>query len=68
MITFESGIDYRCREAAKPTVAKFHLGAGEYRYVVIGTNYGYIRTTSGDVRTWRSYSGAWRAAKNYVEA
>lgn len=66
MITFESGMDYRCRQADKPTVAKYHMGSGEYRYVVIGTNYGYIHTTSGDVRTWCSYSGAWRAAKNYV--
>ena len=67
MITFENGIDHRAREAKKPTVAKFNMGgAGCYRYVVIGTNYGYIHTTSGDIRTWKSKSGAYRAARNYV--
>lgn len=66
MITFESGIDIRCRQVEKPTVAKIHVGKGVYRYCVIGTQYGYIHTTGGDVRTWCSYSGAYRAAKNYV--
>lgn len=81
MITFESGIDIRCRGAAKPTVAKIRtdnpndvfrqiaLRNGAlpvYRFCVIGTDYGHIHTTGGDVRTWRSYSGARRAANKYV--
>lgn len=67
MITFENGIDHRAREVDKPTVARFNLGgANGYRYVVIGTNYGYIHTSAGDVRTWNSKSGAYRAARNYV--
>ena len=65
MITFESGIDHRSRECKVPTVARFHMGNGQYRFIVIGTNYGHIHTTGGDVRTWRSYSGARRAARNY---
>lgn len=67
MITFENGIDARCREATKPTVARFNMGGPlGYRYIVIGTQYGFIHTTGGDVRTWNSKSGAYRAARNYV--
>ncbi|MEF2253322.1 hypothetical protein RSP795_10140 [Ralstonia solanacearum] len=66
MIVFENGIDVRCREAKTPTAAKFHMGDGTYRYVVIGTEYGFIHTTAGDVRTWGSRSGAGKAATNYV--
>lgn len=66
MITFENGIDYRARSPKAPEVAKFHMGNGTYKYCVIGTNYGYIHTVGGDVRVWGSYSGAYRAAKNYV--
>lgn len=65
MITFETGIDARARSVSEPTVAKFHMGQGQYRFVVIGTQYGYLHTTGGDVRTWGSYSGARRAARNY---
>ena len=67
MITFENGLDHRTREPARPTVARFHIGNGEYRFIVIGTAYGKLHTTSGDVRVWKSYSGARRAARNYVE-
>ena len=62
MITFESGMDIRCREAKEPTVARFRVSGDDYRFIVIGTEYGYIHTSAGDVRTWRSYSGARRAA------
>jgi hypothetical protein len=46
-------------------VARFNIGNGNYRYIVIGTEYGYIHTSGGDVRTWGSYSGAYRFAKQY---
>lgn len=59
MIVFEKGLDIRTREATSPTVAKFNTGNG-YRYIVIGTDYGHVHTSSGDVRTWGSYSGARR--------
>lgn len=65
MITFENGIDLRCRSVSVPTVARVKVCAG-YLYCVIGTEYGYIHTTAGDLRTWKSYSGARRAARNYV--
>ena len=66
MITFENGIDSRCREPAKPTVAKLRIVAEKYAYVVIGTSYGYWHTSGGDVRTWASYGGARKAALRYV--
>jgi len=65
MITFENGLDIRTRQQSKPCVAKFHVGKGEYRYVVIGTQYGHIHTSGGDVRTWKSYSGAYKFLKQY---
>lgn len=65
LVTFERGMDIRCREPKRPTVARFNLGDGTYRFVVIGTEYGYLHTTAGAVRTWRSYSGARRAARAY---
>ena len=65
MITFEFGIDARCRDYKAPCVARFSMGDGTYRYIVIGTEYGYIHTSGGDIRTWGSYSGAYRFAKQY---
>lgn len=65
MICFEQGLDIRTRQQEKPCVAKFNMGNGEYRYVVIGTQYGHIHTTAGDVRTWKTYSGAKRFLNNY---
>lgn len=66
MLTFETGIDVRCREPSAPTVARFRVRGAEYRYVVIGTQYGYLHTTSGDARTWKTASGARHAVKRYV--
>ena len=66
LITFTQGIDHRCRELKTPTVARLLVAGAQHRYIVIGTEYGYLHTTGGDVRTWRSYSGAYKAAKRYV--
>ena len=66
MITFENGLDIRTREQEKPCVAKIRIQGARYAYCVIGTQYGHIHTTGGDVRVWESYSGAYRAMKNYV--
>lgn len=65
MITFENGIDIRAREAQEPTVARIRVRGDEYRYCVIGTAYGHLHTTGGDVRTWGSYSGAYKASRDY---
>lgn len=65
LITFENGMDIRCREQSAPTVAKFHVGNGVYKFCVIGTEYGFIHTCLGAVRLWGSYSGARRVARNY---
>ena len=35
-------------------------------YCVIGTDYGYLHTSAGDIRTWRSASGARRGAARYA--
>lgn len=66
MLVFENGMDIRSRTAPTPEVAKFHIGGGKYEYCVIGTQYGHIHTTGGDVRTWKSCSGARRFARNYT--
>ncbi len=61
IITFENGLDYRTRTVGKPTVARMRLhnrSDSPYVYVVIGTPYGHVHTTGGDVRVWKSYSGA----------
>ena len=68
LITFHGSLDSRSREVTEPTVARVICRLGnriEERYIVIGTAYGHIHTASGGVRTWRSYSGARRAARNY---
>ena len=80
MIVFENGIDIRCREATKPQVAKLRVdnpncafrqielsnGAEPvYKFIVIGTQYGHIHTSGGDVRMWGSYSGAYKFLKQY---
>lgn len=72
MVTFENGVDARCREPSAPTVAKiritpagWHHSVSVYRFCVIGTAYGFWHTSGGDVRTWQTASGARRAAKRY---
>ena len=66
LIHFESGLDYRTRQAPAPTVARFTVSPGVVRFVVIGTDYGHIHTTGGEIRTWNSYSGARRFLNSYV--
>lgn len=68
MITFHGSLDVRSRAVTKPTVAKLVGRFGDHietRYIVIGTAYGYLHTTSGGMRNWLSYNGARRAARNY---
>lgn len=40
--------------------------APEGRYFIAGTEYGVWRTSSGDLRTWGSASGARKALKRYA--
>jgi hypothetical protein len=65
MITFTNGIDSRTREVS-PQIAAFYVTDNDLRYCIIGTDYGHIHTTSGDVRTWRSQSGARRFLRQYL--
>ena len=65
IIFFENGMDARAHNVDKPTVAQMRNGFGELRYCVIGTMYGYARKGTGNIRTWESYSGARRFAREY---
>lgn len=45
---------------------KTHSKENQYaRYAVTGTLYGMLHSTSGDIRMFKSYSGAYKAAKKY---
>jgi len=58
--------DYEARKNINvPTVAYIVMSIG-IQYCVIGTMYGFIHTSGGGVRTWKTASGARRAAKKYV--
>ena len=35
------------------------------KWAITGTMYGFLHTTAGDIRTWASYSGAYKAAIRY---
>lgn len=58
--------DYRIREG-EPRAARIIFRDGETRYFVAGTEYGYLHTTGGDLRTWKTASAARRKAKQYTE-
>lgn len=59
--------DSRVREG-EPRAARVIFRDGEMRYFVAGTEYGYLHTTSGDLRTWKTAGAARRKAKQYAEA
>lgn len=63
----QNWIDVDSRAYKKPTVILVNLGHadGKPRYCVAGCDYGYLHTTAGDIRTWRSYFGARRVARKY---
>jgi hypothetical protein len=79
MFTFINHLDARLHGAA-PQVARIELTMRTYatdsivatdttvtKYICIGTEYNYIHTSSGDVRTWDSYSGARKFLVRYCE-
>jgi len=66
MIVFKHGIDIRARQAT-PKIAEFWVTDIDKRYCIIGTEYGHIHTSSGDVRVWRSKSGAYRFLRQYLK-
>ena len=65
LISFINCLDNRSRNLKQATVARL-LHDGVIDYVVIGTPYGHIHTRAGDIRTWKSYSGARKFAKTYI--
>jgi len=68
--------DIHPREYKKPTIIRFRAPASQFSrgpksqilFAIVGTDYGYLRTTGGDLRTWKSYSGAYRILKQYTGA
>jgi len=53
-------------EYTKPTPVRVTHKGVFVGWAVFGTNYRYIHTTAGDMRLWKSRSGAAKAARNYV--
>lgn len=71
LLEFHERIDAATvRFLTTPQVAKLHIsndtGGLTTYYIVVGTWYGYIHTVAGDIRTWNSYAGARKKAKQYI--
>ena len=54
------------REYVKPTPVRITQNGAHVGFAVFGTNYGYLHTVQGNMRLWKTYSGAHKAAKRYV--
>lgn len=65
MIVFKNGLDYRTHEVTTPTVARYEITSDITKFIVIGAKYGALHKLSGGLKTWKSYSGARRAANKY---
>jgi hypothetical protein len=73
-LTTWSGLDKSPYDYKKPTVVRFLSHKKNYSwepeprilFAVVGTEYGYLHTSAGDVRTWCSYSGTRKAAIKYI--
>jgi hypothetical protein len=63
MLTFEQ---YREKSRNGETVLPQVATVGN-KFCCVGTLYGHIHTTGGDLRTWQSYSGARRFLTKYLE-
>ena len=37
------------------------------KYAVFGTAYGHLHNTAGDMRLWKTYSGAYKVMRQYRE-
>lgn len=57
-------VNPRAYASARPLFVDFGHVDGP-RWCIVGTDYGYLHTTGGDIRTWRSRSGASRVARQY---
>ena len=74
--TIPTWFDIHPREYKKPTIIRFRVPASQFSwgpksqilFAIVGTDYGYLHTTGGDLRTWKSYSGAYRILKQYTGA
>jgi hypothetical protein len=62
--------DVNPRAFSTPRVSLVDFGHadGRPRFCIVGTDYGFMHNTGGDVRTWRSYSGAQKVCRAYCEA
>ena len=74
--TIPTWLDIHPREYKKPTIVRFRVSDSPFSggpksqilFAIVGTDYGYLHTTGGDLRTWKSYSGAYRILKQYTGA
>lgn len=70
MENYYDAVDIRARKGPM-RIARLHLSGNSMSpkvydtqlYIIVGSEYGYVHTSSGDVRTWETYSGAWKAWK-----
>lgn len=61
-------VNPRAFDAPRVILVDFGHADGRPRFCIVGTDYGYLHTIGGDVRTWGSYSGARRICKAYTES
>lgn len=54
------------QDYGKPTVVRLFDGEREVGFALFGTAYGYLHTTSGEMRIFRSRSAAYRAKLRYT--
>ena len=74
--TIPTWLDIHPREYKKPTIVRVRVPDSPFSwgpksqilFAIVGTDYGYLHTTGGDLRTWKSYSGAYRILKQYTGA
>ena len=48
------------KSATEPVAVPYQLDRTTTVYAIAGTTYGYVHTTSGNVRTWETANGARR--------
>ena len=65
MITFEGGLDDRCKEVRKPSVACLMV-EGQQKFCVIGIpDEDYLRDAGGEVKLWNHYGSADKAMRSF---
>lgn len=50
----------------KPRVARYTISMGHVKYIVVGTDFGFLSTKLQGVRLWNTYSGAYKGMRRYL--